>query len=185
VICRPVTPARWPDLARLFGPRGACGGCWCMHWRLRRQDYERRKGEGNRRALRRIVARGEEPGLLAYLDGEPVAWCAVAPRERYPTLERSRILARLDDTPVWSIVCLFVARRQRNRGITQALLRAAAEHVRRRGGRVLEGYPVEPLKDRMPEVFAFTGLASAFRKAGFAEAGRRSPTRPIMRYRIA
>jgi GNAT superfamily N-acetyltransferase len=185
IVCRPLTPERWPDLVRLFGPRGACGGCWCMHWRLKRSDYERRKGNGNRRALKGIVDAGQAPGLLAYSGVEPVAWCAVAPREAFSTLERSRVLARLDDTPVWSVVCLFVARGRRGQGITRTLLRAAVEYVRRRGGQVLEGYPVEPRTPRLPDVFAFTGLASAFRSAGFAEAGRRSATRPIMRIQVA
>ena len=187
---RPLTADSWPDLLRLFGPRGACGGCWCMHWRLKRSEYERRTGEGNRRAFRRIVASGEVPGLLAYDGDEPIAWCAVAPRPSYPTLERSRVLARIDEAPVWSVVCLFVARPHRRRGLTVSLLRAAADHVRRRGGTVLEGYPIEPRKKgkgagEIPPVFAWTGLASAFRKAGFREAARRSPTRPIMRLAVA
>jgi GNAT superfamily N-acetyltransferase len=156
-----------------------------MHWRLKRSEYERRKGEGNRRALRRIVEAGDTPGLLAYVGREPVAWCAVAPREAFRTLERSRVLARLDDAPVWSVVCLFVAKGHRGRGITERLLRAAVDHVRRRGGKTLEGYPVDPGERQIPPVFAWTGLASAFRKAGFVEAGRRSATRPIMRIRIA
>jgi hypothetical protein len=121
----PLTPERWPDLEALFGVRGACGGCWCMHWFLKRAEYEAQKGEGNRAALRAKVESGEVPGLLAYLDGRPAAWCAVQPRHRYPTLERSRTLARVDDEPVWSVVCLFVARAYRRKGVTLALLRAA------------------------------------------------------------
>ena len=153
-----------------------------MHWRLGRSEYERRKGEGNRRALRRIVSRGSVPGLIAYDGRLPIGWCAVAPRESYPTLERSRVLARLDETPVWSVVCLFVDRGHRRRGTTVALLRAAAEHVRRRGGAILEGYPVEAKKEgEIPPVFAFTGVASAFRRTGFREVARRRATRPIMR----
>lgn len=153
-----------------------------MHWRLKRSEYERRKGAGNRRALKRIVSSGDAPGLLAYEGGTPIGWCSVAPRESYPTLERSRVLARVDETPVWSVVCLFVDRKHRGKGVTVALLRAAADHVRRRGGAVLEGYPVEPRKEgEIPPVFAFTGLASAFEQAGFREVARRSATRPIMR----
>lgn len=179
---RPLTPDRFDDLERLFGPRGACGGCWCMTWRLPRGEYERLKGEGNRRAFRAVVDAGEMPGLLAYEGARPIGWCAVAPRERYGRLERSRILTRVDDRPVWSVVCLFVDRDFRRRGVTVALLRAAGEHVRAEGGLMLEGYPVEPKSSReIPPVFAFTGVASAFRKAGFREVARRSPTRPIMR----
>jgi GNAT superfamily N-acetyltransferase len=178
----PLAPGRFADLERLFGPRGACGGCWCMTWRLARPEYERQKGEGNRRAFRKIVEAGEAPGLLAYEGARPVGWCAVAPRESYPRLERSRVLARVDERPVWSVVCLFVDRAFRRRGVTVGLLRAAAAHVRERGGALVEGYPVEPTSAmEIPPVFAFTGVASAFRRAGFREVARRSPTRPIMR----
>ncbi|GMV97276.1 MAG: hypothetical protein AMXMBFR83_16340 [Phycisphaerae bacterium] len=177
----PLTPERWADLERLFGQRGACGGCWCMFWRLARTEFQRRKGPGNRRALKALVESGRVPGILAYQGTEPVGWCAVAPRSEYPALSRSRVLKPVDDAPVWSISCLFVDRRWRRRGISVALLEAAVEHVRRRGGTLVEGYPVEPRQNRMPDVFAWTGLSSAFRKAGFSECARRSPTRPIMR----
>lgn len=177
----PATPERWPDLERLFGSRGACAGCWCMFWRATAAEVARGKGDGNRRSMQKVVASGEIPGLLAYAGAEPVGWCAVAPRERYPRLARSRTLAPVDENPVWSIVCFFVARGWRRRGVTARLLEGALQHVRERGGRILEGYPVEPRTGSMPDAFAWTGLASAFRKAGFSEVARRSETRPIFR----
>lgn len=155
-----------------------------MWWRLSRAQFDRQKGEGNREVLRDIVLSGQVPGLLAYAGEEPVGWCAVAPRETFPALERSRILKRVDDKPVWSVVCFFVARRYRGRGLTVALLRAAVEHAACHGACIVEGYPVEPRKDRLPDPFIYTGSASAFRQAGFVEVARRSETRPIMRYAI-
>ena len=179
-----LTRQRWSDFEDLFGPRGATGGCWCMWWRLTHSEFERQKGEGNRQAMRAIVESGEIPGLLAYAGGKAVAWCAVAPRDRLPRLKRSRILKPVDETPVWSIVCFFVKKGYRRKGITRQLLRAAVEYVKQQGGKVVESYPVEPRKERMPDVFAYTGLASAFNKAGFTEVLRRSETRPIMRFYI-
>lgn len=179
---RPLTPDRWPDLEALFGPRGAYGGCWCMWFRLTRREFQERQGEGNREALRSIVGSGEVPGLLAYADGRPVGWCSVEPREAFPSLDRSRILKRVDGRPVWSIVCFYVARGYRRRGVMAALIRAAVRHAADRGAEIVEGYPVEPRKDRMPDSYAYTGLAEAFRRAGFTEVVRRSETRPIMRY---
>ncbi len=178
----PATPERWADLAELFGERGACGGCWCMWWRLKRSEFERQKGEGNREAFKAIVAAGEEPGILAYSEGRPVGWCAIAPREEYPVLERSRILKRVDDEPVWSVTCFFVAKPFRRRGLTPLLLEVAVDFAAERGARIVEGYPVEPKKADMPAAFAYTGLASTFRRAGFVEVARRSESRPIMRY---
>ena len=181
VEVHPLTPRRWPDLEKLFGPRGACGGCWCMYWRLPRKQYEKQKGEGNRRALRRLVTSGNPPGLLVYLGGEPVGWCALAPREAYPVLGRSRVLARVDDKPVWSVVCFFVARGHRNCGVTRALARAAVAYAKKKGAKIVEGYPVEPRRGRAPDVFVYTGLPGTFLSAGFREVARRSPTRPILR----
>ncbi len=177
-----LTAGRWRDLESLFGERGACGGCWCMFWRLKRPQFEKMKGRGNRRAFKKIAAAGQAPGLLAYAGNQPIGWCALAPRETYPRLDRSRILAKVDEQPVWSVTCFFVARPFRRKGVAVKLLRAAAEYARKRGAAIVEGYPVEPKKGEMPDVFAYTGLASAFRQAGFVEVLRRSKTRPIMRY---
>ena len=101
----PLTVDRWGDLESLFGQRGACGGCWCMAWRRPRKQWEANKGDG-RRAFRKIVRDGGEPGVLAYSGDQPIGWCAIAPRQVYITLERSRVLKPVDDQPVWSISCL-------------------------------------------------------------------------------
>lgn len=182
IECHPLNTDRWEDLERLFGPRGATGGCWCMYWRLPRTQFATHKGEGTRQAFRHLVESGEIVGLLAYAQGQPVGWCAVAPRESYPVLERSRTLKRVDATPVWSVVCFFVSKGFRGKGLTPSLLRAALDYAVRHGARTIEGYPVDPKTPRIPAAFAWTGLASAFRQAGFVEVLRRSETRPIMRY---
>jgi GNAT superfamily N-acetyltransferase len=184
VECHPVTPDRWPDLETLFGPRGATGGCWCMYWRLPRAQFSAQKGKGTKAALQHLVESGEIVGLLAYAQGQPVGWCAVAPRESYPVLERSRILKRVDAAPVWSVVCFFVSKAFHGKGVTTVLLQAAVEYAREHGARIVEGYPIEPKTPRIPTVFAWTGLASAFQQAGFVEVERRSDTRPVMRYMI-
>jgi len=181
----PLTPNRWTDFEQLFGVRGACGGCWCMWFRLKRSEFEQQKGEGNRKAMKAIVDSGEVPGILAYIGKKPVGWCAAAPRESYPVLERSRILKRVDNTPVWSVSCFFIDKNFRNKGLSVRLLHAAIAYVKDHGGKVVEGYPVEPKKDRMPPAFVWTGLASAFKKTGFTEVARRSETRPIMRFHIS
>lgn len=181
---RPLTAETWPDFEALFGKNGACGGCWCMWWRMTRAEFGAQKGAGNKAAMRALVEAGHVPGILAYADGRAVGWCSVAPREEFSALERSRILKRVDGTPVWSIVCFFVEKSHRRQGVTIRLIRAAVEYAQSRGAKTVEAYPVEPREEKMPDPFAFTGLASAFRQAGFAEVERRSETRPIMRYEI-
>jgi GNAT superfamily N-acetyltransferase len=177
---KPVTPARWDDFAKLFGQKGACGGCWCMNWRLQAKEFEQNKGAGNKRAMKKIVLSGKIPGLLAYAGNEPIGWCSVAPRETFVRLERSRNFKPIDDKQVWSIACLFIAKPFRAQGVSVALLKATVAHVKKKGGKIVEGYPVEPDK-KWPDAFAWTGVTSAYVKAGFKEVLRRSPSRPIMR----
>lgn len=155
-----------------------------MLWRLKRSEFEQQKGTGNKATMKAIVDSGEIPAILAFIQGQPVACCSVAPREKFPAIERSRILKKVDELPVWSISCFFVEKNNRRKGLIVQLLRAAIGYVKSRGGKALETYAVEPKKDRMPDVFAWTGLASAFKKAGFIECARRSETRPIMRFYI-
>lgn len=176
----PLTLDRWRDLETLFGARGACAGCWCMYPRLSRSAWEAGRGAANKRALRRLVAAGPPPGILAYRGETPIGWCAIAPRGSYPLLARSRVLAPVDDSPVASIACLFVAKAERKRGVSKQLLRAAAAFARSWGARLVEGYPTDK-QGSQPDAFLWTGLASAFLSAGFAEVARRSRTRPIMR----
>jgi GNAT superfamily N-acetyltransferase len=131
-----------------------------------------------------IIESGEIPGLLAYRDGKPVGWCSVQPRRAFPVLDRSRVLKAVDDRPVWSVVCFFIARPYRRQGVTVALLKAAVDYAKEQGAQIVEGYPVDPKSGETPDLFAFTGTPSAYHKAGFVEVLRRSPTRPIMRYFI-
>ena len=180
----PATAERWPDLEKLFGPRGACAGCWCMWCRVSGAEFKAGKGDGNKRKLRKLVKGGPPPGLIGYLGKEPVAWCALGPRQDFGRLAGSRKLAPVDEQPVWSVPCFFVARGARRAGLTARMLEAAAKYARARGATVLEGYPIEP-GGTTADAFAWWGLVGAFEKAGFEEAIRRSPTHPIMRRSLA
>ncbi|HSD62638.1 MAG TPA: GNAT family N-acetyltransferase [Ignavibacteriaceae bacterium] len=177
----PLTYERWGDLKKLFGEKGACGGCWCMWWRISRKDFETKKGEGNFTALKRLVKGNSQTGIIAYDEKKPVGWIAFAPREHYFKLETSKILKPVDDKPVWSVTCFFINKDYRRKGLTIELLKEAEKFTRKNGGRILEGYPIDPKTKNYAPVFANTGLASAFRQAGFKEVERRSETRPIMR----
>jgi GNAT superfamily N-acetyltransferase len=178
----PVTADRWPDLERLFGKNGACGGCWCMWWKQSSKEYAQLRGEQNKLLLKQSVEAGDGPGLLAYVAGEPAGWCAVAPRAAYSRLEKTRALKAVDDKPVWTVVCFFVAKRFRRQRVTHALIAAALDYAGAHGAKIVEAYPVEPKDGKTPDVYAYPGVASTFCSLGFVEVARRSETRPIMRY---
>lgn len=177
----PVTPDRWGDFETLFGKRGACAGCWCMWFRGTRKQYKKNQGVGNKRRMKKIIMSGEIPGIIAYQDDEPVGWCAIGPRETYDALGRSRVMAPVDDNPVWSVTCFFIRREYRRRGVSTRLLDAAVRHAVSRGACIVEGYPIDAGKDDEPDAFMYHGVASVFRRAKFKEVARRSPTRPVMR----
>jgi GNAT superfamily N-acetyltransferase len=152
-----------------------------MWWRRTTKEFAACKGEENQSALRALVDAGREPGVLAYAGGEPVGWCAVAPRSEYIRLARSRSLKPVDDQPVWSITCFFVARPFRRRGVTRALINAACGFAQTRGAEIIEAYPVISDDTGYPAVFAYTGLLSAFLAVGFVEVSRPSARRAVVR----
>jgi GNAT superfamily N-acetyltransferase len=178
---QPLTKTRWRDFETLFGKSGGYSGCWCMWWRSSRSEFEARQGAGNKRAMKALVMRGEVPGILAYAGGEAVGWCSIAPRDTYASLGRSRVLKPLDDKPVWSLVCFFIARGWRRRGVTRFLIRAALDYVRKRGGRIVEAYPSVPKSDNVPPVTSFMGFPTLFAEAGFVECARPSAAKVVMR----
>jgi len=176
----PLAADSWNDFVELFGDKGACGGCWCMYWRLKAGDYNKQKGEGNKKAMKKLQAKSS-PGIIAYTKGKAVGWCAVAPRAEYIRLETSRILKPVDDKKVWSVSCFFITKEFRGKGLSVPLLKAAVDLAISKGATIIEGYPTEPT-DRMADAFVWTGIASTFQRAGFEEAERRSKGRPVMRY---
>jgi GNAT superfamily N-acetyltransferase len=179
---RPVTPALWPALEDLFGPRGACNGCWCMYWRIG-PAYHRRPHEDNRRDLRARVRAGPPPGLLAFDGDRAVGWCQLTPRDELAWLERNRVLGRIDDAPVWSLSCLYVQRGYRKRGVAQALVAAAVKEARREGAPAIEAYPVDTAVPGCTRN-DFTGTAATFARHGFVVVARRKDDRPVMRRRF-
>lgn len=177
----PLTPDRWDDFEALFGERGAYGGCWCMWWRTTRKEFEACQGEKNRLAMKTLVEGGAVPGLIGYCEGKPAAWCALGPRDDFPSINRSHVLKKLDDTPVWSLPCLFVGKGFRSRGLAEEMIRGAVDYVRAQGGQVIEAYPTVPRKGKLPPVSSFMGFPEVFARAGFVECARPSEARMIMR----
>ena len=186
----PLDRSRLPDLAALFGQGGDPRWCWCAFYRVRSVDFRTSTPESNRAVLEgavdEVAADGRAPGLVAYRDGEPIGWVSVGPRDDYARLQHSKILAPLDDAPVWSIVCFVVARRARGSGVASALLEAAVEYARAHGATLLEAYPVDTSAGRVSAATAYKGTLHMYERLGFEvvarrQANRTSPERPIVR----
>lgn len=184
----PLTAERWRDFETLFlEKRGelppnenlAGGGCWCMEFRRPPKDFLF-KSEENHDMMKGVVDSGEPTGILAYDGDEAVGWCSVAPRSQCVGLEYRAHLRPVDDQPVWSIVCFFVARQARGKGVMGGLLEAAIAFARGRGARILEAYPLrEETNDGLAS--GFRGVLRSLEREGFVAAVERFPGEPIVR----
>lgn len=190
----PLTPDRLPDLAALFEEGGDPKWCWCAYFRVRSIDFSSGGKARHRSVLEGAVvdnaAEGRAPGLLAYDGDKAVGWMSIGPRDDYERLAHSRVLARVDDTLVWSIVCFVVGRRSRGRGIARALLAAGIAYAWEHGATSLEAYPVEVSDgSRVPSANVYRGTLSMFEAAGFEVVARRhvpgtAAPRPIVRLEL-
>jgi GNAT superfamily N-acetyltransferase len=185
LIVRDLSPALWPALEELFGPRGACGGCWCMFWRLEQGErWDDLKGAPAKRRFKKLVESGEAKGAIAFAGKEPVGWIAYGPRTSFARLDRARTLACPDAGEVWALPCFFIKAGWRDQGVAKTLLAHALKSLRRRGAKIAEGYPVN-LKpgQRLPNAFAWTGTRSIFADAGFELAAPATTSKVRMRRR--
>jgi GNAT superfamily N-acetyltransferase len=182
-----LTPDLWPELEALFGSNGACGGCWCMSWRVEKGErWDDLKGPPARRRMKALVLAGKAHGVLAFDGEEPVGWCAYGPRRDFARLDRAPSLACDDAGEVWSLPCFFVRRGWRGRGVATALLAGALRVLRERGARIAEAYPPKPPRSGapLPAAFAWTGPRSLFDAAGFAVVGNREGGKQRVRKKL-
>ncbi|GAB2175087.1 GNAT family N-acetyltransferase [Dongia sp. agr-C8] len=177
----PLTPERWPDLERLFGPNGAYSGCWCMFWRQTGPDWHGCTGAGRKQAFKSLCAKADTPpGVIAYRGDAPVGWVAIAPRADYKRLAAARVLVPLDDKPVWSITCFFIHRTARRQGLMEKLIHAAVDFARGEGATIVEAYP-RPTIGRTDSATLYVGTVNCFERAGFKVMARPSEKRAVMR----
>jgi len=179
----PLTKTNWHKFVQLFGSRGACGNCWCMYYRLKKSDFQEGKfDDGNKNAMKDLVWENKPVGILGFYEGQPIAWCAFAPREDFLKLENSRVHKRIDDKAVWSIPCFFIDKNFRRHGVSVELLKGVIHYAKANGIKIIEAYPTIPTQEKLPDSFAWIGLYKSFERAGFEIADRTSKNRPMVRY---
>jgi GNAT superfamily N-acetyltransferase len=182
----PATPDRWDDVVTILGGNGD-RGCWCQAPRGIAVGYGKGEPGARREALRAQLEDEPPAGMLAYVDGEVAGWCGFGPRPRLPRLERSKTIPRIDDLPVWSILCFNVRVGYRRRGVAAALLDGVVEYARRSGAPGLEAYPIDPEGGRVDVSFGYVGVTPMFEKAGFrrvVETAAHSDRRPRILMRL-
>jgi GNAT superfamily N-acetyltransferase len=185
LMVEPVTKSNWKMFETLFGEKGACCNCWCMYYRLSKSDFSAGQIEnGNKKAMKNLIWSDRPVGLLGLLDGHPVAWCALAPRKDFLKLEKSRVHKPIDDQEVWSIPCIFIDKKFRRSGISELLIKEAVSYAKVNNIKIIEAYPAIPIKDKIPDSFAWFGLYQSFERAGFGIVDRTSKNRPMVRYYV-
>jgi GNAT superfamily N-acetyltransferase len=187
----PANEASWEDLQTVFGTRGQASRCQCQRYKLRpRESFASFPAEERADRLRQQTdcgyrESGTTGGLVAYLNGEPVGWCAVEPRTAYPGLLRSNRVpwaGRAEDktdASVWAVTCFVTRVGYRKRGVCRALARAAVAFARERGARAIEGYPITTKNVILEELHV--GTEGVFADAGFTQASRPTLRRVVMR----
>lgn len=188
----PANEASWDDLQTVFGERGEAHRCQCQWFKTRAAEWRALSVEERAERLRGQTECGypdadTTTGLIAYLDEEPVGWCAVEPRTEYPRLLTSRIPwsgreESKTDEGVWVVSCFVTRTGYRRRGVSKGLAVAAVDFARERGARALEGYPiaVQPGQEfSWGELYV--GSRSMFTAAGFRQVSRPTERRVVMR----
>jgi len=187
----PANTAGCDDLATVFGTRGGPARCWCQRYKLApRGSFGAVPAEERAERLRDQTGCGQPrsgatSGLVAYLDGEPVGWCAVEPRTAYTGMARVHRVpweGRDEDKAdgsVWAVTCFVTRTGFRRRGLTRVLARAAVEHARTGGARALEAYPITTTSVILEELHV--GTVSTFAGAGLQVVSRPTPRRVVMR----
>ena len=178
---KPLIADNFNDLIILFGEKGACGGCWCMWWRLKNKDYEQSKGIRNKELLENLISNSKPLGIIAYEKNNPIGWCSISPRKSLKRLETSKLFKPIDNLDVWSITCLYVDKKIRNTGLSVRLINQASEFAFKKGATCIEAYPIHSNKNKTPDLFAYVGFKTAYLNAGFEPIKQCSKTRLIMR----
>jgi GNAT superfamily N-acetyltransferase len=168
---RPVNKINWNDFETLFTSKGGPKYCWCMAWRMTKEELKNNTSECRKAYIKNRVFANIPIGILAYIDNEAIAWCSVAPWETYQRIGGDE---RINN--VWSIACFYIKREYRKKGITNILIESAKSYARENGAKYIEAYPVN---EDSPS-YRFLGYVKQFEKAGFKHIKKEGKRRNVM-----
>lgn len=171
ITIKPVDQTAWDDFETLFESKGGPSYCWCMAWRMTKEELKQNTSPNRKKFIKQRVLSGTPIGLLAYLDKEAIAWCSIASRETYRRLDGDRSLEN-----VWSIACFYIKREYRDQGLIDHLIKEAKNYARGNGAEYIEAYPVEPDSPS----YRHMGFVKTFEKAGFDFVKKAGTRRRVM-----
>jgi hypothetical protein len=172
---KPVTKATWKDFETLFESKGAPKYCWCMAWRMNKEELKQNNSASRKKYIKKRVDAETPVGLLGYINKEPVAWCSIAPRDTYERLGGDESIEK-----AWSIACFFIKKEFRDQGLVDQLIEAAGKYAKKHGAKYLEAYPVQPSSPS----YRFMGFIKTFEKAGFSFVKKAGTRRHVMTRKI-
>jgi GNAT superfamily N-acetyltransferase len=175
-IC-PVTRDRWDDFNSLFEGRGGPKTCWCMIWRAFESTAGLTDKAARKAAMKQRISSNAPVGLIGYFGGAAAAWCSIAPRMTFKKTLGGQVDSAEDEQAIWSLTCFFVKRELRGRGISAQLIKAAEDHARDNGAKIIEAYPVDP---ESPS-YRFSGFVGMFEERGFEKVGTAGSRRNVFR----
>lgn len=168
IVVRPATV--FDDVAAVVGPKKPTSNvCFCLSYRIGNKENVSLRGPARAERVRELCHQDPPPGVLAYLDDEPIGWAALHPR-RDTSFARNRLIPHVDDLDVWSLWCFRVRPGHRKQGVSHALIAVAVAYARERGAPAIEGYPVDNAGAKVNLTMAYVGTRRLFESAGFAKA---------------
>jgi GNAT superfamily N-acetyltransferase len=170
-----VDKSNWEDFEKLFQSKGGPKYCWCMAWRMTKDELKHNDSTNRKKFIKQRVWSGTPIGLLAYSQDEPIAWCSLAPKETHQRLGGDDSLER-----VWSVVCFFIKKEYREQGLMNFLIESAKKYAKRHGAKYLEAYPVQPDSPS----YRFMGFIKTFEKANFNFVKKEGTRRHVMTYKL-
>jgi GNAT superfamily N-acetyltransferase len=172
---KPVNQDNWNDCEALFQSKGGPSYCWCMVWRMTKDELRQNTSICRKEYIKNRVWQHIPIGILGYVEDEPIAWCSIAPRETHERLGGDETIAN-----VWSLTCFYIKRQFRRKGLTKFLIESAIHYAKENNAEYVEAYPVE----KNSPSYRYMGYVDTFEAAGFTFVKTAGTRRRVMVYKI-
>jgi ribosomal protein S18 acetylase RimI-like enzyme len=175
IVIKPVDRNNWMDFESLFQSKGGPHYCWCMAWRMTKDELKQNNSAFRKECIKQRVWSDTPIGILGYSENKAIAWCSIAPRETHHRLGGDENLKN-----VWSITCFYIKKEYRRQGLVKLLVEQAKDYAKENGAEYVEAYPVE---ENSPS-YRFMGYMKTFEKMGFQFVKMAGTRRHVMLYKI-